>query len=60
MRNFNALSLALERSLQPFRNVRIERPEAGWAHSIREVLGMTKQQLAARLHLSIPAISTAS
>ena len=58
MRNFNALSLTLERSLQPFRGVKVERPERGWARSIREVIGMTRAQLAARLNVSISAIST--
>ena len=58
MRDFKALSLTLERHLQPFRGVRTERPETGWARSIREVLGMTKEQLGARVGLTVSAIST--
>jgi len=34
------------------------RPPAGWARAIREALGMTREQLAARLGLAGPTIAT--
>ena len=52
MRNFKALSLALDTRLRPFLHLRLQPPVRGWARSIREAIGMTKAQLAKRLQVS--------
>lgn len=47
---------ALDRALQPVRGVRIRRPPRGWIRAIRNALGMTAEQLAARVGVSQPTI----
>jgi hypothetical protein len=41
MRNFKALSLALDHRLRPFLDAPITSPRRGWGRSIREAIGMT-------------------
>ena len=57
MRNFKALSLSLDRRLRPLLDAPITPPRGGWARSIREAIGMTKEQLAARLNVGISTIA---
>ncbi|MGB8520907.1 MAG: mobile mystery protein A [Candidatus Tumulicola sp.] len=52
----------LERRLAPLRNVAFEPPPKGWIKAIRESLGMTARQLAARIGVApsrIPVIEQA-
>lgn len=63
--NKNQASLArkqLERRLAPLREAKITAPSRGWIKAIREALGMTARQLAARMDASpsrIPVIEKA-
>lgn len=63
--NKNQASLArkqLERRLVPLREAQITAPPRGWIKAIREALGMTARQLAARMDASpsrIPVIEKA-
>lgn len=63
--NENQAALArkqLERRLAPLRDVKLVAPPKGWVKAIRESLGMTARQLAARMRVApsrIPAIEKA-
>ncbi len=63
--NANQASLArkqLERRLRPLRNMALVPPPKGWMKAIRESLGMTARQLAARMGVApsrIPVIEKA-
>jgi predicted DNA-binding mobile mystery protein A len=51
--------LALDEQLQPLRTMApLIRPERGWIRAIREALGMTTGQFAARLGVAQPRVAT--
>lgn len=63
--NMQQASLArkqLERRLAPLRDLRVAVPPRGWIKAVRESLGMTARQLAARMNVApsrIPALERA-
>lgn len=48
----------LERRLAPLRDLQLAIPPRGWMRAIREALGMSTRQLAARMHAAPSRIST--
>jgi predicted DNA-binding mobile mystery protein A len=48
----------LERRLAPLRDMRLVAPPKGWIKAIRESLGMTARQLAARMGVALSRIPT--
>ena len=47
---------SLDRKLAPFRASDLARPPKGWVRAIRDALGMTTRDLAARLGVSQPSV----
>jgi predicted DNA-binding mobile mystery protein A len=58
--NFKSLMIAqIDDALAPYRAITPGvRPANGWAKAIREAIGMTKEQLAKRLHVSASTVNT--
>ena len=46
----------IDRTLAKLKNVPLSRPQDGWIKSVREILGMTQRQLAARMSVSPPTL----
>ena len=47
---------SLDRLLSPHRAIPIQRPARGWVRAIRDALGMTAEQLGARIGVSQPTV----
>jgi predicted DNA-binding mobile mystery protein A len=47
---------SLDRVLLPYRKAATPRPAKGWIRAIRDALGMTAEQLGARLHITQPSV----
>src|SRR4249920_1774074 len=57
--NFKGLMISqLDDALETFRQASSRRPAGGWLKAVREGIGMTKAQLAERVHLSPSTVNS--